>query len=264
MLVTAVIPVHNHENWVFDAVESVASQDYRPLRIVVVDDGSTDNSTHAVLKHLYKPRQPEKQGEPWVAMGKLPQWDVDVMVQRFSQAHGPSFARNWGFRVGWDGTDLFAMLDSDDVYLPGKIARSVAKFQEAPDHIGIVYSDYDTVRPDGLRVRQYKEPFDRARLLQECIINCDSLISKKALNDCGVFDEQLRVAEDYDLWLRVTEQFMAVHLPEPLLLIRVGMHSSTSTVPSETWKQCYARVFQKVHERINANKRGHTSGGVRA
>lgn len=249
-VVTAVIPVHNHKNWINEAVDSVACQDYRPLRIVVVDDGSTDGSAEAVLNSLYRPREPAQQGEPWAALGRLTKWGVDVMVQRFNEAHGPAFARNWGMQVGWDGTDLFAFLDSDDLYLAGKISRSVAKFVDAPDHIGAVYSDYETLRPDGLRLMQYKEPFDRAKLLRECIVNCDSLVSRKAIEVCGVFDESLRVCEDFDLWLRVSEHFILVHLPEPLLTIRVGPHSSSATLKSEVWQRCYSRVFEKAQQRM--------------
>lgn len=251
MLVTGVIPVHNHAHWVNDAVDSMALQTYRPLRIVVVDDGSSDGSTDAVVGRLNGVRSIPKNDEPKTYVGKHRCGDVDVMVLQFSQGHGPSFARNFGIRVGWEGTDVFAFLDSDDVYEPGKIARSVAKFQAAPDHLGVVYTDFDTIRPDGLRFRQHKEPFGRQRLLQECLVNCDSLISKKALEGCGLFDESLRVCEDYDLWLRISEKFMITHIPESLVTIRVGDHSSTSRIQTDVWKACYARVFQKLQERLS-------------
>lgn len=247
--VTVVIPVHNHAGWVNDAIDSVASQDYRPLRIVVVDDGSTDGSSDAVLRRLYKLRGPAVQGEPFAALGKLTKWGVDVMVQRFKEARGPAFARNWGMRIGWEGTDIFGLLDSDDLYSPGKVSRSVAKFVECPEHVGVVYSDYDTLRPDGVRLRQYKEPFDRFVLLRECIVNCDSLVSKKAVEACGLMDEEMRVCEDYDWWVRISERFMLVHLPESLVTVRVGEHSSTSSVPKEVWQWCYQRVMNKARER---------------
>jgi glycosyltransferase involved in cell wall biosynthesis len=249
MQVTCVIPVHNHAKWVCDALESVAAQAYSPLRIVVVDDGSTDGSTEAVLGRLYKPKGPTKQGLPWVAWGKYTAFDRDVMVCRFQEARGPAFARNWGIQAAWDGTDAYAFLDSDDAYLPGKVGTAVAVLKADPNHVGAVYSDYETLRPDGLRVRCFKEPYSRTRLLQECIVNCDSVVSKRALEAVGTFDESLRTCEDYDLWLRLSERFLIHHVPECQLVIRVGEHSSTSTVPSETWRACYARVFQKLQER---------------
>lgn len=247
--VTVVIPVHDHMDWVFEAVESAARQDYRPLRIVVVDDGSTDGSADAVARQLYRPKGPSQQGEPWACLGQLTKWKVDVLVHRFKDARGPSFARNWGMKAAWEGTDVFAFLDSDDLYEPGKISKSVARFLDAPGLVGAVYSDYDTLRPDGLRVREWKEPYSRQRLLQECIVNCDSLVSKEAIDAVGGFDDTLRVVEDYDLWLRLSEKFLISHVPESLVTVRVGEHSSTSRVQTETWRRCYARVFEKLRER---------------
>lgn len=246
-LVTAVIPTHNHEHWVCDAVKSVANQDYPRKRIVVVDDGSTDKSTEAVLSILHSVQTPPEQGDVWSAWGRV--GSTITMVQRLPVAHGPSFARNLGIAVAKDETDVFAFLDSDDIYEPGKISKSVRVLLTAPDHIGVVYSDYDTLRPDGLRLRQYKEPYSRERLLQECIVNCDSLVTRKALEQCGTFDESLRVCEDFDLWLRISEKFMFSHIPESLVTIRVGQHSSTSQVANATWTSCYNRVFEKLKQR---------------
>lgn len=248
MLVTAVIPVHNHRRWVWQAVESVTTQDHRPLRVVVVDDGSTDGSTDEVLAHLANVR---RVGDgPRVALGQSPE-GVDVMVQSFAQARGPSFARNWGMNCAWDG-DAFAFLDSDDYYHPGKISRSVQALVDGDGLVGAVYSDYETLRPDGLRVRQYKPSYSRELLLRECVVNCDSVVLRSALERSGLFDESLRVVEDLDLWLRLSEEHMIVHLPEALVTVRTGQHSSTDTVGAERWRECYARVMQKVKERRSA------------
>lgn len=252
-IVTIIIPCHNHAKWVNEAVDSAASQDYPFKRIVVVDDGSTDGSADLVLKRLYKPRGPEVQGEPFAAAGKLTTWDTQVMIQRFKSSHGPSFARNWGMKVGWDGTDIFAFLDSDDTFSGGKITKSVAKFTEG---VGAVYSDYDTLNDAGLRLRQFKEPFSRQRLVRECIVNCDSLVSKQAIFECGGFDESLRCCEDFDLWLRVSEKFLIYHLAESLVTVRVGTHSSSATVDKSVWNACYSRVFAKMQERLQGPQPG--------
>lgn len=252
--VTVVIPCHNHCGWINDAIDSVARQDYDAKRVIVVDDGSTDGSTKAVVDRLYRPKAPEKQGEPWVALGQVhTHGKMDLFIHRFPQARGPAFARNWGIKNGWEGTDIFGFLDSDDLYEPGKLTKSVAKFLQAPDHIGAVYSDFDTLRPDGLRLRQYKEPFDKLRLTRECLVNCDSLVSKKALETVGLFDEDLRVCEDFDLWLRVADQYVLAHIAESLVTVRVGEHSSSATIPSERWQRDYARVMQKMQERLRSN-----------
>ncbi len=76
------------------------------------------------------------------------------------------------------------------------------------------------------------------------------MVSKAAIEQCGKFDESLRVCEDYDLWVRVTEKFIAVHIPEVLVIKRVGDHSSTAQVKNEIWQSCYRRVFDKTRERL--------------
>lgn len=251
--VTAVVPLHNHAAWVWGAVESVAVQDYKSKRIVVVDDGSTDGSHERVVGRLYRPRAVVVEGlgcqAAWV--GTVPNNGTEVTLVRFDRASGPSFARNRGMELGIHahGAEVFAFLDSDDLYEPGKISKSVARLRQPG--VGAVYSDFDTLRPDGLRLRQWKEPFSRERLMRECIVNCDSLVSAEAIRECDGFDETMRVCEDFDLWVRVSEKFLVSHVAESLVTIRVGQHSSTATVASETWRRCHARVFEKAKERVS-------------
>lgn len=246
-LVTCIIPVFNHEKWVERAIKSVATQDYKNKRIVVVDDGSEDNSYGEISSLLTEKRIIKEEEGLNVVMGLL--FGVKSLIFHFDKNHGPSIARNYAIKSAWDGTDYFAFLDSDDFYLPGKISKSVEIFNENPI-IGEVYSDYSTINiHTGFTQRQFKEPFSFSRLTQECIINNDSLISKKALEAVGMYDEQLRVCEDYDLHLRINEKFISVHIPEDLVGISVGRHSSTSTVSKELWESCYKRVFDKFRER---------------
>jgi glycosyltransferase involved in cell wall biosynthesis len=253
--VTAVIPLHNHARWVQDAIGSIARQDYWRKRIVVVDDGSTDGGHNAVLVRLTDPEIVradvtgfDHQAGTWMDTG------VETHVVRYPEARGPAFARNRGMELLPSELDgLFAFLDSDDVYEPGKVAKSVAEFEKFPGLMGVVYSDYDTLRPDGLRLRQFKEPFSRERMLVECLPNCDSLVAARAIADVDGFDEELRVAEDLDLWLRISEKYLISHIPESLITIRVGQHSSTTTVKGDVWQSCYRRVMQKLADRQRGN-----------
>lgn len=268
--VTAVIPLHNHEKWVGQAIESIANQTLLPNYIMIVDDGSTDTSLSVAestvmdyCKFKDKAFCDKAKDDPTVTRILADIKEIPTVILSFQQARGPSFARNVGVRGYLDFTDVFAFLDSDDVYAPTKIEKSIAIMKENPD-IGVVYSDFDTIRQDdslhltceqimtdGKLWHQYKEPFSRARLLQECIVNCDSLISKRAFELAGLFDEELRTVEDYDLWLRISEKMMICHLPESLVKIRVGSHSSSNTVKLAEWNKNYQRVRDKLAERAN-------------
>lgn len=250
-MVTVVCPSHNHAHWINDALISIARQDYPRKQIVVVDDGSSDGSPQHIVNNLRAAAQTETGG----IVGYYRETDTKLMLLAHTQARGPSFARNVGIKAAWAATDLFCFLDSDDIYEQGKITKSVDKWLASPDLVGVVYSDFDTFNPiTGLRLRQFKEPYDRILLTQECIINCDSLVSKKALETCGFFDEQLRTVEDMDLWLRITERFLAIHIPESLVRIRVGNHSSSAQISTENWQRNYSYVMQKLQARLNGQK----------
>lgn len=245
MLVTAVIPVHNHARWVNDAINSIINQTYPHKQIVVIDDGSTDGSSEAVVARMSNMAFPAQQGEPWVCKGIID--GVEVMLNKFSIPHGPAFARNWGIGVASD-SDYFAFLDSDDMYEPTKIEKSVKILKEHPS-IGAVYSDYETFNEEGRIIREFKPSFSREVLLKECIVNCDSVVSRVALEKAGLFDESMRVAEDYDEWIRISEHFLIAHIPEALVKIRVGSHSSSATVHSDVWRKSHQRIVEKLKAR---------------
>jgi glycosyltransferase involved in cell wall biosynthesis len=217
----------------------------------VVNDGSTDNSIQVLREHLTEIQIGKIEGlsgDPKCFFGSLPLANR-VIVLDYDVARGPSFARNRGAEVAVKavGAEVLAFLDSDDIYEQGKIRSSIQYFEDPS--VGAVYSDYDTLRPDGLRVREFKPAYSRELLLKDCIVNMDSLVCAKTFFEIDGFDETLRVAEDYDLWIRLSEKRVIFHIPESLLTIRVGSHSSTDTVKSEIWNQCWQRVMQKTQER---------------
>jgi glycosyltransferase involved in cell wall biosynthesis len=110
-----VIPNHNYGRWIQNALQSVVDEPYSNKRIAVVDDGSTDNSWPLLCKILNLPDiVPHKPLE-----GKFE--NVPVTAYRYTQAGGPSRARNTGIKMLWQDTDLYAFLDSDDEYKPGKL-----------------------------------------------------------------------------------------------------------------------------------------------
>jgi glycosyltransferase involved in cell wall biosynthesis len=241
-LLTVVIPNHNYEQWVGEAIVSAAVDPYPNKQIVVIDDGSTDNSWQRICQLVFN-KKVEQQPKQLYA-GKL--MNTPVYATHLEKAGGPSAARNIGIQVFWNDTDIYGFLDADDVYLPGKISKSIDKFLQDPARIGAVYTDYDTVNIDtGVRARVYKEPFNINRLMQECIIHSACMVSKLALEQSGMYDEEMRTCEDYDLWIRISQSFVFVHIPEPLMLVRVGSHNSTATVDNTIWQQNWQRIRAK-------------------
>jgi len=232
-IVTVVIPCHNHADMVGNAIDSVTMQDYRPLKIVVVDDGSTDNPEPVI-------RSKENQ-------------DVPIFLISNENPTGPSSARNAAIERMWEETDLFMMLDADDLYLKDKISKSVNKFLEHPEHIGIVYTDA-IIRNihTGTEIHELRMPYNRQDLESECIISNTPLITKQALANAGGYDEGMRTCEDWDLWLRITESLVAVHIPEPLHIYSVTGKNASDVVSSEVWHENWRKISMRIAERRNA------------
>lgn len=199
-LVSVIIPTYNRAGLLPAAIRSVLEQSYSHLECIVVDDGSTDQTVETLQR------------------------EFDKAISLVSKANGGvSSARNAGIRKSRG--HYIAFLDSDDVWLPEKIARQMTFFETYPDYL-ICQTTEQWVRK-GRRVNppqtHKKKGGDIFReSLERCMITPSSVMMKRSLLDeVGLFDESMPVCEDYDLWLRVTWRH-PVGLVEEELLIRNG------------------------------------------
>jgi len=145
---------------------------------------------------------------------------------------------------------LFCTLDADDFIFPTRTIKSVRAWQKAPKFIGLVYTDaiiYD--ERDDTSVREYRHAYSRELLeIENCISNI-ALFSKMALGYSGLYDENIMPCEDWDLWLRITENFIAIHIPEALHQYTVTGQNCTFSMPSEDWQRGWAQVREKMIQR---------------
>lgn len=244
--VAVIIPCFNHSKYIEECILSVVKQDYPVKAIFFSDEGSTDDSWQKVLDLT--------NDKTWIDDKSVLVGTIEgtrIVLSQNPNPNGPSGARNRLIKLAWEPSDLFCMLDADDYYLPGKISQSVYTILEDLDSIGLVYTDA-IIHHDNkdLNIREYREPYSRMRLEQECIISNTPMISKKALEISGLYDESMRTAEDWDLWLRITERFVASHIPEALHVYRVTGNNSSNTVPVEIWNE----NWHKIRERINGRR----------
>jgi glycosyltransferase involved in cell wall biosynthesis len=198
-LVSVIIPTYKRAALVREAIASVLAQDYPRLEVIVVDDGSEDQ-TPAVVQ----------------AFG--------AAVTFIQQAHaGVSAARNHG--VATAQGDLIAFLDSDDLWQPGKVAAQVALFQQP--QVQACYTDETWirrgVRVNPRRIHQKHTGWIFLQSLPLCIISPSSIMLRRELWErLGGFDERLPACEDYDLWLRLTAMVPVSFIPRPLIVKRGG------------------------------------------
>jgi len=200
-LVSVIIPTYNRGWIVQEAIDSVLDQDFSDYELIVVDDGSNDN-TREILG----------------AYGK----GITVLQQ---SNRGVSAARNRG--IAEAAGRLIAFLDSDDLWLPRKLTTQVKFFEENAD--AVINQTQEIWIRNGVRVnpkeRHHKFSgmiFERSLAL--CLVSPSAVMIKKSLFDAvGVFDEQLSACEDYDLWLRVSCRY-PVHLIDFPFIIKRGGH----------------------------------------
>jgi hypothetical protein len=199
-LVTVVIPTFNHGRFLRCAVESALAQSSREREIVVVDDGSTDDSRAVAASY----------GEA-----------VRYIRQ---ENRGLSAARNTG--IGAASGEYIALLDADDVWLPGFLDSAVGRL-EADTHLGAVHTGCYCVDESGLRLPQVcvsTVPPDGMydRLLDgEFFVPSSVVVRRACFARTGLFDETLRASEDWDMWLRVAREYRFGSVDKPLVNYRV-------------------------------------------
>jgi len=201
-LVSVIIPTFNRGYCLEESIRSVLEQSFIDFELVVVDDGSTDNTSELVRRF------------PAVKLIRLEE-----------KNRGVSFARNRGV-VEAQG-DWVGFLDSDDLWEQGKLATQVKWIERHPD-LQIVYTDEIWIR-NGVRVnpmnkhRKYSGDIFRY-CLPLCIVSPSSvLLRAKVLSEVGGFDESMPVCEDYDLWLRIAKRY-PFHFIEEKLIVKRGGH----------------------------------------
>lgn len=201
MEISVVIPTWNRADLVHRAVKSVINQTLPAAEVIVVDDGSDDNTKERVARDF-----PEA-----------------VVLTQTNQ--GVSSARNHGIRMATG--EWIALLDSDDEWLPGKLAAQ-AKLLSIRTNLEVCHTKELWIR-DGRRVnpkQKHSKPegwiFDSC--LPLCCVSPSSILMRRSVFDkVGWFDETLPACEDYDMWLRVFCEY-EVGLVESPMLIKYGGH----------------------------------------
>lgn len=240
--VAVIIPCYNQGLYIQKAITSVVEQDYPTKAIFVSDEGSTDDSYNKIIQLFEKYEQRSE-----YTLGVIK--NTTVVLSKNPNPKGPSAARNRLIEQAWGSSDLFSMLDADDYYLPKKISKSVMVMSEDFDTIGLVYTDALIYHEHkNLFIREYREPYSKPRLHQECIVSNTPLISKKAFESLThIYDEGMRTAEDWDLWLRLSSKHVFVHIPEALHVYRVTGKNASDVVDTKVWEENWRKINQRYN-----------------
>jgi glycosyltransferase involved in cell wall biosynthesis len=232
--VSVVLPTYNCAEYVGATVESVLNQTYKNYELIIVNDGSTDD-TNQVLAHYI---------------------DNNSTIRYFKQENkGHAAARNAGISTATG--DFIAFIDSDDKWLPDKLDAQVRAFEEDPE-VGFVhcnlygFGENQEVRVRGPQLTQEETDqysgyiFDNLYFRKIIITTTSVMIRKECIDAVGMFDENLTRfgSEDRDLFLRILREYKAKYINKPLAMYRNRSDSAGQNYKKMIIGQEY--VYEKI------------------
>jgi len=225
--VSVIIPAYNKADLTVKAVESVLAQTYGDIEIIVVDDGSTDDTKSALAPYFGK---------------------IKYLCKKNG---GASSARNLGIQNS--SGEYIAFLDCDDIYFPEKIEKSVRCLDDNPN-FGFVHTPVYFIDEKGETLGRYprlkRAPTGRVAkklLLKNFVCNSTPLVRKSCFEKAGIFDEEIFTPADWDMWIRLAEHSKAGCVNTPL----TGYRKSESYIAKhlEQSKKEMLRVLEKAFKR---------------
>lgn len=217
-LVSVIMPCYNSAAHLRQAIDSVLQQDYPNIELIVVDDGSTDNSPQILQQYGDR---------------------IRVIFQKNS---GPAAARNTGMRAAKG--DFIAFNDSDDIWLEGKLTAQIILLLSAPE-IGLCYTGWivwDQQRPllqvlaeqpdiSAQQIVPDRSGWLYLKLLAVSYIHTTTaVIRKEVIQHVGYFNEAYRIGEDHDYWLRISQYCQVTKLKRKYSVYRDNPVSITKTL----------------------------------
>lgn len=206
-VVSVVVPAYNHAETLPAAIDSLLTQDYPALEIIVLDDGSTDHTRRVLAAYEDRIR--------WESQSNIGQ--------------AATLNKGWAMADG----DILGYLSADDFLYPGAVSAAVAALSEQ-DAI-VSYCDFDHVDPVGHRLRTVRRPeFSLEQMVTtlDCPPGPGAFFRRSAFMATGGWNPQLRQIPDFDFWLRMSHHGGFVHIPEVLAAWRVHPGSQSFAVAS--------------------------------
>lgn len=197
---SVVIPTYNHGRYLPDAIQSALGQDVEGVEVIVVDDGSTDDSPAMAARYGHRVRYLRQENQ------------------------GLSAARNAGILASRGGAVAF--LDADDVWRPGFLAAVTGRLKGDPG-LGAVHTGFRCIDGDGRLLPQVEvTTVDPGRMYDrlldgEFFVPSAVVVRRECFDQVGLFDVALRASEDWEMWLRVARRYRFAGLASPLVHYRV-------------------------------------------
>lgn len=226
--VSVIIPAYNRAHLLDRAIKSVLNQTFQDFELIIVDDASTDSTELVVMSF----------------------GDKRIIYILHEIRKGASASRNTGIKASRGM--YIAFLDSDDEWLPQKLEKQIKVFENGSDKLGLVYVGYsDENKPDEPIIPQY-----RGKILHYLLINnyvgstTNPLIRKNCFDKAGYFDEDLPAANDWDIWIRISQHYDFEFIPEILASYHPQPDSISKNI--EFIEKSRIIIFRKYNHLFNA------------
>lgn len=226
--VDVIIPAYNTAKYLAAALDSVMAQTFDDWRILLVDDGSTDNTAEVVAPYLDR---------------------LGPKIKYIRQENrGLPAARNTAIRAS--DAELLALLDADDVWLPNRLADSVAAMAQRPQ-AGLAYGLVTLIDSEGKTGTTFagNPKFVEGNIapqiyMRKVELPCPTITFRRsAVDEAGMFDETMRATEDRDLWLRIALKYEVAFVPKVLAYYRIS--SSSMSADPQRMLQAQLRFIRK-------------------
>jgi len=235
-IISVVIPTYNREKLVIEAIKSAINQTYRPLEIIIIDDGSSDNTSSKV--------------EILISKTKVSNCSFKYIKQLNK---GGNSARNVGVKNSQG--KYIAFLDSDDLWLPKKLEMQI-KLMNIKSEIGAIYCGVKEYDSDTKIMSEEKREFKQGSILKELLIKditaptSTFMIKKKVFKHTGLFDESLNARQDWDMWIRIAEKYEIHAVEKNLSVLRLHRGTRTASNPLNEIES-YKKIRIKYKKQLN-------------
>lgn len=230
MKISVIIPTHNRCDLLPRAIKSVQDQTFKDLEIIVVSDGSTDD-TDEVMK-------------------KLAEEDPRINYISYHPGRNGNYARNTGIKASKG--EYIAFLDDDDEWLPTKLEEQL-KVMESDEKIGLVYTGTHSIyADDGIEYDSFPKlhgDMSKQVLYSNFAGSTTTVMLRKSILDsAGLFDEKLPAMQDYDLWIRICQIAKVGVVSTPLVNYYNYNNSGQISANFEKYEYSYAYVNKKYED----------------
>jgi len=235
-LISVIIPTFNRAHLLRRAVKSVLNQTYARFEVIIINDGSSDDTKEVIS-----------------------QFDDERIRYKNQKNKGVSAARNKGIMLARG--EYIAFLDDDDEWFPRKLERQVHAFARAPKKVGLVYTGFkfkifdSSMLPPNFLLTRNGNVHRHLFSIDSCAIPSIIMVRKSCFEKCGKFNENLLAGEDRDFGFRLSSMFWFKYIPE-VLVIKYEMPGSLSRdrVKSATADQYLLREYRDKYKRFARQK----------